>query len=390
MTATMFPRRMARVRAILLLVLGLGFMATDCRAAVKGRVYGDFGIGAGYDDSVLLDASKNKSVLVPVYGGMGWRGRFTPKTTGQGYTRLSYLGYPGKTSESNMEWSVYGGLKHRVYGPHSALAEVESGLYRQPNFSSFNENRMLLAPGVESQLLSTTRVRLQAVVERSDYPKYDLDSRTLGFQALLQQDVTLNGEWRVEYRQGSREYKERYLFLNATGTSSPDLREDDEKRLVSSLRWDWDHWDLTGGYAWEKLKSNGNSLDYGPHQSAVTNTIAGDERLVSDFYSYVRRGPLVFVNIRALEPYLLSLYSRWEQLDYNGRIAKSGLDQFLAGNPLREDKLHTIGMDLTRSIQKGRLRLGWTARVVRERHTSNDDLYDYTHYRGMLLFRGWF
>jgi hypothetical protein len=375
--------------AILLGLIGAG-ATVQAFAAIRGKVYGDFSAGMGYDDSVLQDSSKHESVLVPLTAGVGWRGRLSPVTTGLGFTRLSYMGYPGRTSESNIEWDVLGSLKYRFYGPLSLLLEGDAMVYRQPNLTTFNENRVFFAPGIEAHLLPDSRLRLQAIVEKDDYPKYDLDSRAFGFQTRFLQDVSLQGELILDYRQMSRDFTERRLFANTAGAWSSALREDTQKRAVGSFRWDWDAWDASAGYAWERLTSNGNSLDYGPGQTSTTNTIAGDERLTPDYYSYSLHGPLLLVNLRALQPYLLSVYSRWETVDYDQRVAKDAQDQFRPGNPTRLDHRHLIGIDLTRTYPRGRIRLGWTARLSRETIASNEALYDYTHYRGMLLFRGWF
>lgn len=353
-------------------------------------MFGDFNFSAGYNDSVLRDASARKDAIFPSHLGLGWRGKFRKSTYFRTYYRFSYKGFLKEAREIYHQHSMEALLRQKLYRQLSFSFNFEGEFLKQPQLTQFDSNRFVYEPGLEWRIFLPTLVKAAFSYEKEDYPNFDLDSTAPGFKASIEQELTLYGKLSALYSQRTKDYSERRLYLNRSGDLAQAMRKDQEKEFQALLEGDWKYGGLQGGFSWADRNSNANFLDFGPNQSQSQNTNLADDELIPDYYSYTSRAPFVSGNLNMPGKLLFSVLSRWTELEFSGRVAKDRFDEFVEDRPKRMDRRHFLSLSLTRFQTFKRLTLGWTIRWDREQSTSNDFLYTFVNNRFLLAFRGFF
>lgn len=369
----------------------LALMLTDVASAkIAGRTFGDFNLSGGYDDSVLRDASHRKDGFFPLYAGLGWRGRLTKTSSLKTYYRFTYRGFIQESQESYQNQLATVNLRQKLYGPVSLKFNVEGEFYRQPGINQLNSRRFLYKPGFEINVLPDTALRGFFLYESETYPNYDLDWKGPGLSLELDQDIAQYGNLFVQYTQRDKKFRERKLFLDTSGALRGANRNDDEKELEAVLEIDKRYLGFNMGFNWSDLDSDGNLVDFGPNQSSLVNTVAGDERLIDNYYSYTAKGPFLGVDMKIPHKALLSLSNQWQDINFHGRLAKNNTDNFLPGDSKRSDDRQILSISITRFRYARPLTLAWTFGWSREKSKSTDTIYSFNNNRFFLSFRGWF
>lgn len=390
---TMSRRRLRRPRpagrGLLCLGLFLGGAAaapTNSHAKVKGRFFGDFSIGGGYDDSVFRDASKRKDGLGLGAARVGWGGRLARPLVGQlDYNFRSQI-YVRETRESFTNHEINAALRWRLLPRLSLELPIGVSLLRQPNLPTFNSLQGTIEPGLRFSAFDNTRLEAAFIYETRSFQNFDLDRRGPGFSGGITQDIGLNLSLIGRYRQVRGRYTERALFKDKTGEKLSELRRETEREGSVGLRYNLGPASLRAGYEWSKLSSNGNFLDFGPNQNASANTILGDERLVSNYYSFLGKGPMARIGLRAGAVSLLGSF-QWQRRNFGGRFAKNSADQFVAGDPLRRDTRRIYTASLGRMRRSGKILIGFSLDFRHENSTSNDSLYTFKNNSASFSFR---
>lgn len=373
-------------RAFLVLLLA----ATPVSARGTGRLFGDFRLGAGHDDAVLRNARDREDRFMAAAYGVGWRGRLDPRTTTSAYYQFSHSSHARQAREDTQRHLLTAELARRVVDPVRLLLDGEAEWHRLPGRPAFNTQRVALAPGAEYRPLVETALRGYLTYDVERYPNFDLDWSALGWRLELEQELGLDGSASVAYSQRRREFMERTLFADATGTRSSARRSDAERSVEAAGRWDWRRGKARAGYSWSDVRSNGDRLDWGPEQSEATNTVAGDERLIGDYFSRSSHGPFIGVGVRLPGRVLVELAHRWALIRYPGRPAKDEAERFVSGGGVRRDWRRFLSIEATWLFGLWGRQLGLSAGWTRERSSSTDALYTFTRNRPFVSLRGWF
>lgn len=364
--------------------------AAPASARNAGRLFGDFRLGAGYDDSVLRDARERKDRFLAAAYGVGWRGRLDPRTTARAYYQFSHGSYPRQAREDAQRHLLEAGFTRRVADPARLLLDAEAEWLRHPGRPAFNTRRVALAPGAEYRPLVETTLRAYVTYDVERYPNFDLDWNALGWRVELEQELGLDGSASVAYSQRRREFMERTLFADAAGTSSSRRRSDAERGVEAAGRWEWRRGKARAGYSWADVRSNGDRLDWGPNQDEASNTVAGDERLIGDYFSRAYHGPFVGVSVRLPRRVILAADHRWTLVRFPGRPAKDATDAFVSGGGLRRDWRRLLSLEATWLFGLWGRQFGLSAGWTRESSSSTDALYTFTRNRPSVTLRGWF
>lgn len=364
--------------------------AVPARAQVTGRLFGDFRVGAGYDDAVLRTSLRREDRLLPAALGLGWRGRFGPRTTGRAYYQFSYSGFVRQKRENVQRHKLEGELTRRAADPVRLLLRAEADWHRLPRRPAFSSLRLSAAPGVEYRPWLTTVLRGFGTYDNERYPNFDLDWTGLGWRLELEQELGLDGTASLVYSQRRRRFRERRLFADAAGAVSGTKRLDEERSLEAAGAWLWRRAGLRAGYSWFEVRSNGDRLDWGPGQSDSFNTVPGDERLVGEYFSRTAHGPVLAASLLLPRSLRLSAEHRWTAQRYPGRPAKDSGGSLAADGSLRRDWRRALTVDATWLFGLWGQQLGLSATWVREASSSTDALYTFTNNRLTFSFKGWF
>lgn len=349
----------------------------------SGRTYGSLALSSGYDSSILNDASSVDDAFYQVAAGLGWRGRVGKGARANAFGLLSHMGFIQNTEESRQRAEIELGMAKRLTESIGVSLEGNGEAYFQPGISQLNYRQARLSPGVSLQPLIGTRLDLTYRPGIESYPNDDLDFSASAVEAGLTQDLGLIFQINARIRHSVMDFSERRLYCDELGTLSDELRQDTEKNAIGGLRAEWLRGIAAAGYAWRRLSSNGNYLDYGPDQVEDENTISGDERLVQDYYSYTSQGPVI--ELRYFLPRKLALRAshRWYDLRFDHRIAKDESDLFRDGDPLRTDRRRALALEIEILLRDRSIELRWQ----RETSSSNDALYDFTRDQLGLTYR---
>lgn len=364
--------------------------AAPLHARDMGRLFGDFRLGAGYDDSVLRDARVRKDRFLAAAYGVGWRGRLDPRTRARAYYQFSYDGYVRQAREDTQRHLLEAELSRRVSETARLLLDGEAEWHRLPGRPAFNTLRVSAAPGAEYRPLVETTLRAYLTYDVERYPNFDLDWNALGWRLELEQELGLNGSASVAYSQRRRKFTERTLFADAAGAPSSRRRSDAERKLEAAGRWDWRRGKTRVGYSWADVRSNGDRLDWGPDQSEAANTVAGDERLIGDYFSRSSHGPFIGVGVRLPGRVLVEVDHRWTLVRYSGRPAKDETERFVSGGGVRRDWRRLLSLEATWLFGLWGRQLGLSGGWTREQSSSTDALYTFTRSRPFVSLRGWF
>lgn len=367
----------------------IALLAAPCAHAKSGRLFGDFQLGAGYDDAVFLNATNSKDRFASASLGLGWRGRPDPRTTARAYYQYSRTDHSKVSREDAQRHELEAELSRRLADPLRLLLEAEAEWHRLPGRPAFNTERVSLAPGVEHRPFVQTTLRAQLTYDVERYHNFDLDWNALGWRLSLEQELGLDGVARLTYSQRRRRFMERTLFSDAAGTPSGERRSDAERRLDATGSWDWGPGKTRGGYSWWDVRSNGDRLDWGPGQSEAQDTVAGDERLIGEYFNRVAHGPFMGGSLRLPGRVLLELDHRWTLARYPGRPAKDAADVF-AGGDVRREWRRLLSLEASWRFRLWGQQLGLSARWTRESSSSTDALYTFTGNRAFLSLKGWF
>lgn len=383
-------RKWQRGKLLVVSLFAILFLFTKASAKVSGRLFGDFGVTATYDDSIFRDASKKADALFPAYIGIGWKGKFTKQTLSRAYYRFSYRSFAKESLETYSEHFGEVAIQQRLYGRLFFHFNFETEIFNQPNFARFNSRRLAYQPGLELRIFPQSRLRAAFSYETQDYPNFDFDYKSPGFKLGMVQELTPYGSLNLTYAQQTKNYQERRLFLDASGTLSQEKRKDEEKQLEIIAEGDWRYGGISAGYTYSNLNSNGNIRDFGPNQSANLNTILIDDQVISNYYSHVSKGPVFSGNLRIFNFILVSLSYRLQEIIYEERIAKDQTGSFVEGNQKRKDDRNLLSSHLTFFQSIRGLTLGWTLGWRKEKSNSNDSLYQFDNNQFFVGFRGWF
>lgn len=374
----------ARVFLIVLLA------AARASAQGAGRLFGDFRLGAGHDDSVLRNATGREDRFLAAAYGLGWRGRPDPLTTARAYYQFSLDGHARQAREDTQRHLLTAEFSRRVADPARLLLDGEAEWHRLPGRPAFNTLRVSAAPGAEYRPLVETAFRAYLTYDVERYPNFDLDWNALGWRLELEQELGLDGSASVAYSQRRREFTERTLFADAAGTPSSRRRADAERSIEAAGKWDWRRGKARAGCSWSDVRSNGDRLDWGPEQSEAANTVVGDERLIVDYFSRSSYGPFVGVGVRLPGRVLVEVDHRWTLVRYSGRPAKDEAERFVSGGGVRRDWRRLLSFEATWLFGLWGRQLGLSAGWTRERSSSTDALYTFTRNRPFVSLRGWF
>lgn len=343
-------------------------------------------MGGGYDNSVFRDASKRKDGFGLGAARLGWAGRLARPVVGRlGYDFRSQI-YGREIRERFMTHGINAALQWRLSPRLSLELPISGSIWRQMNLLTFNFRQGTIGPGLRFSAFDNTRLEASFIYETRRYPNFDLDRRGPGFSAGITQDIGLNLSLVGQYRQLRERYTERALFRNTSGERLGDLRRDTEREGEAGFRYHLGPASLRASYEWTKLSSNGNFLDFGPNQNISANTILGDERLVSNYYSFLGKGPVARLGLRAGAVSLLGSF-QWQRRNFEGRFAKNSADEFVAGDPLRRDTRRIYTASLGRMRRTGKLLAGFSLDFRHENSTSNDSLYTFKNNSVSFSFR---
>jgi hypothetical protein len=346
-------------------------------SVADGVKYGSVGIGGGYDTSIIGDSTGFGDAAYSAEAIMGWRGRLPGSLRSSGEVSLSHDGYL-KYGEENVERGAISlEVGRNLPLDLSAGLAVGGEAFIQPGYDELNSFSGRVIPSLGWRPLEGTIIEADVVPGYSAYPNYDLDNNRLGIGVRVTQEIGLDGELEAYWAQGSADFSERDVYSDAKATPSGVARRDKDTGLTALLRWDWGVVEVSAGYDWYRLKSNGNMVDYGPGQTEDSNTIFTDDQLADDFYSNTDQGPEASISLDVLEGVRLGVNGRMRKLKFDGQVAKKSDDIFVSSGALRKDTRYETEVTVDVLLYSPTICFYW----AREDSNSNHYLYDFTRDR---------
>ena len=248
-------------------------------------------------------------------------------------------------------------------------------LYYMPNATVYNSNRFYVLPTLKWYMFDHTTFSSGYIYEKTTYPDYNLDNQTNGMQAKISQELSLYTYLEVSGVIQNKTYPERYLYEGISGGSPTyrnDIRKDTENFVQLALSQNLTAktgFDLVYNYG--QLNSNENYFYWGPEQYEGNNTTIGDERIITDYRSYINNkyGADFFTGF--VDNSSLLMGASYTTKDYSGQLAKDENDKIRQPDQKRQDSQTFISVSWSKDIL--------LLRYSYEINNSNAALYNYTN-----------
>jgi hypothetical protein len=384
-------RGAAAVVLVSIPVLGAG-----AQPAPRHRVFWDASLGPVLTDNVYRDSSAESDRGYDVRLRVGLRSRHSPRTFSQLHYDLDLLAFPDADVENRTDHAFAALLRHRL--GDSLTLETRAGLRfaKYPQVAVFDSVIGFGQAALKQYLTSRTTLEGGLGYEKRTYADFDLDYGGVGLFATLSHDMGRRTFAELSAAFRNDDYTERLLRDPAAADDTTGaLRRDRDwlvgARVVRDLSLVLK---LDAGYQYGRLSSNGDSLDFGPFQSQLTD-FPGDERLLGDFYSHRRHELSARLRWLIRRGSSLNLAARYQDRAYHDRPAKNAQDEFLTPEELRHDRglLVTATLDVPIPVLARRAsfgHFGLRLRLSRELNHSNEALYDYHSNLAALSITSWF
>jgi hypothetical protein len=306
-------------------------------------------LGAGYDDSLLQDASAVGGAVSEDAFDLNYRGRAWRDLSSVFDLHSALLIQPNAPSQDLSDSSLDGRLAWRFFDVVSPVLEASGRLLDGPHSSVFNATELNYAGGLHFDLWALGSLEALGQGGQSSYPNTDLDSTDKGGELRLDLDLGEGLRRKGWLHSAERDYSERKDYLNKNASQGPDFRTDQILDWQSSLAWAQDDLGTLALIRGQRLSSNGDSIDFGPGQDQYNDvpavvvpglppTFISDNTLIKDYFSHESLGGGL-VAWALWDGWRLQGQASVDETHYSGRIAKGSDDKFLAGSPLREDRL---------------------------------------------------
>jgi len=346
-------------------------------SVADGVTHGSVGIGGGYDTSIIGDSTGFGDAVYFAEASVGWRGRLPGSLRSSGEASLSHEGYL-KYGEENIErGALFLDIERNLPLDFSVRLSVDGEAYIQPGYGEMNSFSGRVTPSLGWRPLEGTIIEADIEPGHSVFPNYDLDNNRLGVGFRMIQELGLDGELEVSWARGTADFSERDVYSDFKATPSGVARLDRDSGLNGAISWNWGVVEVSAGYDWYKLASNGNLVDYGPGQTEDSNTIFTDDQLVDDFFSNTDQGPEASISIDVMEGFKLGVNGRMRNVVFKGQIAKDSSDSLDLSGDIRKDTRYEVEVTAGLSMFSPAVRISW----ARELSRSNHYLYDFTRDR---------
>lgn len=282
----------------------------------------------------------------------------------------------------NLENEIFHSLKASL--GHLILDSIEMKLLSNIDYSNllnaqiYNYQKIGVQPTVIWYIFDYTTISGTFIYDDIKYHNYNLDNKTIGFTAKLEQEFSLYTSIKGIYSYKRADYSEKYLY-NSISSAVPiyqsELRNDKETKIEIVLSHEFS---LDVGlnliYQNIALDSNDNFVDWGANQSETFNSVIGDEKILPDYRSYSSSIGGVKLKI-TLEDSSFNISVFYGLKDYRSRLAKDSKDLFLQPEEKRKDQNIILSIFWIKQLQEWiNLKLGTSY----ENNHSNDALYKYT------------
>ena len=341
-------------------------------------------MGGGYDDSLLQDATSVGGGLFSSSLDLGFKGRAFRDLSGSLAGQVSCLSQPNAPSQDLIDLGGQGRLAWRFFDLLSPLIEGSASQSSAPRPSSLDSTELGYGAGLRVDLFGWGCLELLSVGGARNYPRTDQDYDQSGAVSRLDLDLSPTLQVQMQAQSLNRRFSESYLYTSTSASVGADLRRDRVTELECSLQWSQDGLGTQAFGRSGVLSSNGDSIDYGPHQNQYNNT-------------YIPLGPGAFLNDNTWQRDYYSQHSQggglrvWGQwggfgakalaavddIHFDARMAKGADDKFLAGSPLLEQRIIQGGLTLSYLWALGPLNLELDATWNTWSSASNDSLYSY-------------
>ena len=360
-------------------------LAASLRAG--GRFAGSLNLAAGYDDSILQDATAVGGPFVSQALDLGFKGRAFRNLTASLAGHASNLNPPSVPSQNLVEADVQANLAWRFFDCLSPLLETSAQNFNGPQASNLDFNSIDYAGGLRIEF--PTQARVEALAQNSDqrFPNTDLDHQDQGGEARLDWDLPANLRLKGRVQRTDRRYSKRHGYLLPTTLGNPPtaLRQDLDIHWDTSLTWERDEAAVRLLARSRRLESNGDQLDYGPGQNAYFDLsfplgppgqFRHDDTVIANYFSQQTFGGELSA-WKQWGAWNLAGHASLDDIQFLGRFAKGADDNFLPGNPLRHDQVIKSGLEL--SCFFNFMGLDWESQLAwtHWQALSNDSLYFY-------------
>ena len=358
-------------------------LASSTRAG--GRFNGSLRVGAGYDDSLLQDATSVGGGLLSSSLDLGYRARAFRDLSASLSGHVSTLNQPNATSQDLVDVGTQGRVAWRFFDCLSPLLEGSASRSTAPQAGTLDSSHLGYGAGLRADVLDRGWVEGLATGGSVAYPQSDLDSNDQGVLGRLDFDLPASLRLRAQVQSQSRRFTESYLYTSTSASVGSTLRQDQALNWEASLAWEQATLGTAAFGRGGQLSSNGDSIDYGPHQNQYNNTyiplgppgfFLNDNTWMKDYYSQRSQGG----GLRAWGQwggFSAQAQTAVDDIQFLGRFAKGADDKFLAGSPLLQERIVQGGLDLSYLWPLGPVDLDLSAAWTTWAASSNDSLYSY-------------
>jgi hypothetical protein len=355
-------------------------------------------VGAGYDDSILQDATYQGGPLLSSAADLGFTGRAFRDLSVSCFGHIATLTQPSVPTQDLDEVGTGGRAAWRFFDLLSPLVEASATQWSGPHAHTLDLQDQSLAGGLRAELPGWGSLEILSQSGQQNTPNYDLSNGYQGPEARLDVDLPDKLHLHATAQSLSRQYSACYLYTTTTAVTGNTLRADSSNDWKASLAWEEEDWGTQALGRGAGLNSNGDSIDFGPHQNQYNNTsiplglpgyFINDNTWMKDYFSQQSSGGGLEAWLR-WDGWRLEAQATVDDIQFQGRLAKGADDHFLPGTPLRHDRI--VQGDLGLTVPLDVLGLEWQlgAAWTHWEAASNDSLYTYsrnlTHLDLSLLF----
>jgi len=336
---------------------------------------GDIDVETVLDDNVYKDSRKYSDIGYKLELGLGVRSKFARQTFLRTHYWLGISGFSQYNLENETSHLLDATVKQRLSDVFDIELNGGFNLSQLPNASVYNSSRFYGLPRLKWYVFDRTTLSGGYIYEKTSYPDYNLDNQTNGTEIKIDQEFSLYTHLEVSGVIQNKTYPERYLYEGISG-GSPTYRTDTRRDAENFVRLTLSQ-NLTAKtgfeliYNYGQVDSNENYFDWGPQQYEGNNTIIGDERIISDYRSYVSDTYGINFFTGFADDYSLSISVSYTDKDYSGRLAKDENDKFREPDQKRRDRQTFIFVSWSKNI--------FLLKYSYEINDSNDALYNYTN-----------
>jgi len=258
-----------------------------------------------------------------------------------------------------------------------------------PNATIYNNYDIGFKPSLKWYIFDHTTITGSYIYDDIRYSEYNLDNKGNGGAIKIVQELSLYTCVEGMYKYKTMDYSEKYLYESVSGgipTYKSVLRRDVEKTLevllsqVISI-------DVSIDLIYRNIifDSNDNFLDFGPNQTETLNTIIGDERIITDYRSYISNCGEIKMKITPKDSLIVfSIF--YTQKKYSGRLAKDETDKIKQPDEKRHDNQMVISGTWTFPVSE---EVSLKLACIYDTCDSNDLLYKYNKFTlGAFLSTG--